>query len=46
MEDDVGPFSLESTAVAWLTREEAAERMGVLYAVRVLDALQGWGVVH
>nr|WP_257153919.1 NUDIX domain-containing protein [Streptomyces lunaelactis] len=29
----------ESTAVAWLTPEEIAERMSEVYAVRFLDAL-------
>ncbi|NUK36403.1 NUDIX domain-containing protein [Streptomyces lunaelactis] len=29
----------ESTAVAWLTPEEVAERMSEVYAVRLLDAL-------
>ncbi|MFD7885112.1 NUDIX hydrolase [Streptomyces bauhiniae] len=31
--------SSESTAVRWLTLEEAGEVMGEVYAVRVLDAL-------
>ncbi|WP_329587480.1 NUDIX domain-containing protein [Kitasatospora sp. NBC_01250] len=30
----------ESTAVAWLTREEVADRMNEVYAVRLLDAFQ------
>ena len=29
----------ESTAVAWLTPEEVAERMSEVYAIRLLDAL-------
>ncbi|MFF0066788.1 NUDIX hydrolase [Streptomyces sp. NPDC005279] len=33
----------ESTAVAWLTPEEVAERMSEVYAVRLLDALDGDG---
>ncbi|MFE7775746.1 NUDIX hydrolase [Streptomyces sp. NPDC057445] len=33
----------ESTAVAWLTPEEVAERMSEVYAVRLLDALDGNG---
>ncbi|MFI1470603.1 NUDIX hydrolase [Streptomyces wuyuanensis] len=33
----------ESTAVAWLTPEEVAERMSEVYAVRLLDALDGSG---
>ncbi len=33
--------STESTAVAWLTPEEVSERMTEVYAVRLLDALDG-----
>lgn len=33
-------LSDESTAVEWLTSEEVSERMGDVYAVRVLDALR------
>ncbi|MER5463463.1 NUDIX domain-containing protein [Streptomyces sp. NPDC002668] len=33
----------ESTAVAWLTPEEVAEYMSEVYAVRLLDALDGQG---
>ncbi|MGW3626932.1 NUDIX hydrolase [Streptomyces sp. NPDC000880] len=33
----------ESTAVAWLTPEEVADRMSEVYAVRLLDALDGDG---
>ncbi|WP_431967452.1 NUDIX hydrolase [Actinacidiphila sp. bgisy160] len=33
----------ESTAVDWLTPEEVSERMGEVYAVRLLDALDGAG---
>ncbi|RII15342.1 Nucleoside triphosphatase NudI [Streptomyces sp. YIM 130001] len=36
-------LSDESTAVDWLTPEEVADRMGEVYAVRVLDALNGQG---
>ncbi|WP_191293143.1 NUDIX hydrolase [Kitasatospora herbaricolor] len=39
-------LSEESTAVAWLTPEEVAEQMGEVYAVRLLDALQGNAVPH
>ncbi|MEU1622688.1 NUDIX domain-containing protein [Streptomyces sp. NPDC005722] len=35
--------SEESTAVDWLTPEEASERMSESYAVRLLDALDGAG---
>lgn len=35
--------SAESTAVDWLTPEEVAERMAEVYAVRLLDALDGNG---
>ncbi|NEC30268.1 NUDIX domain-containing protein [Streptomyces sp. SID8111] len=35
--------SAESTAVDWLTPEEVADRMGEVYAVRLLDALDGNG---
>ncbi|MFI8911767.1 NUDIX hydrolase [Streptomyces sp. NPDC053513] len=31
--------STESTAVEWLTRDEVETRMGEVYAVRILDAL-------
>ncbi|MFJ9692567.1 NUDIX domain-containing protein [Kitasatospora sp. NPDC101183] len=34
-------LSEESTAVAWLTPQEVGERMGKVYAVRLLDALRG-----
>ncbi|MFJ9854309.1 NUDIX hydrolase [Streptomyces sp. NPDC101150] len=33
-------LSDESTAVEWLTGDEASDRMGDVYAVRVLDALR------
>ncbi|XCW03489.1 NUDIX domain-containing protein [Streptomyces sp. HUAS MG47] len=33
----------ESTAVDWLTPEEVSERMAEVYAVRLLDALDGNG---
>ena len=33
--------SAEATAVQWLSREQIAERMSEVYAVRVLDALVG-----
>lgn len=33
-------LSDESTAVEWLTSDEVSERMGDVYAVRVLDALR------
>ncbi|MFC9531136.1 NUDIX hydrolase [Streptomyces sp. NPDC056975] len=32
-------LSDESTAVEWLTRDEIADRMGEVFAIRVLDAL-------
>ncbi|MEU9420712.1 NUDIX domain-containing protein [Streptomyces sp. NPDC048272] len=35
--------SEESTAVAWLTPEEVSERMSEVFAVRLLDALDGDG---
>ncbi|MGW3913967.1 NUDIX hydrolase [Streptomyces sp. NPDC005070] len=35
--------SSESTAVAWLTPDEAQERMAEVFAIRVLDALNGNG---
>ncbi len=35
--------SSESTAVAWLTPEEVAERMAEVYSIRLLDALDGNG---
>jgi 8-oxo-dGTP diphosphatase len=35
--------SSESTAVDWLTPDEVSERMGEVYAVRLLDALDGAG---
>ena len=35
--------SAESTAVAWLTPAEVEERMSEVYAVRLLDALDGAG---
>lgn len=34
-------LSGESTAVRWLTREEVEDRMSEVYAVRLLDALDG-----
>ncbi|MFI9319660.1 NUDIX hydrolase [Kitasatospora aureofaciens] len=39
-------LSDESTAVAWLTPEEIAARMGEVYAVRLLDALQSERAPH
>ncbi|MGW1869776.1 NUDIX hydrolase [Streptomyces mauvecolor] len=33
----------ESTAVQWLTPDEVAERMTEVYAIRLLDALDGSG---
>ncbi|MEV7541502.1 NUDIX domain-containing protein [Streptomyces sp. NPDC089915] len=36
-------LSGESTAVRWLTREEVTDRMAEVYAVRLLDALNGNG---
>ncbi|WP_329492162.1 NUDIX domain-containing protein [Kitasatospora sp. NBC_01246] len=39
-------LSDESTAVAWLTPEEVTDRMGEVYAVRLLDALQGEAAPH
>ncbi|MFJ3500085.1 NUDIX hydrolase [Streptomyces sp. NPDC090135] len=38
--------STESMAVEWLTRDEVASRMGEVYAVRVLDALDAAGAPH
>ncbi|CAL9274550.1 hypothetical protein SUDANB5_03033 [Streptomyces sp. SudanB5_2050] len=35
--------SSESTAVSWLTPDEVSERMTEVYAVRLLDALDGNG---
>ncbi|MFJ5653863.1 NUDIX domain-containing protein [Streptomyces sp. JL1001] len=35
--------SSESTAVSWLTPDEVSERMAEVYAVRLLDALDGNG---
>ncbi|TXJ85516.1 NUDIX domain-containing protein [Streptomyces lavendulae] len=35
--------SSESTAVSWLTPEEVSERMSEVFAVRLLDALDGNG---
>ncbi|MER5874442.1 NUDIX domain-containing protein [Streptomyces sp. NPDC001910] len=35
--------SSESTAVDWLTPEEVSERMAELFAIRLLDALDGNG---
>jgi ADP-ribose pyrophosphatase YjhB (NUDIX family) len=35
--------SVESTAVDWLTPDEVRERMAEVYAVRLLDALDGHG---
>ncbi|WP_083977605.1 NUDIX domain-containing protein [Kitasatospora azatica] len=39
-------LSDESTAVAWLTPAEVADRMGEVYAVRLLDALQDEAAPH
>ncbi|MFD4532431.1 NUDIX hydrolase [Kitasatospora sp. NPDC058397] len=39
-------LSDESTAVAWLTPEEITDRMGEVYAVRLLDAVRGDTVPH
>ncbi|MES9808821.1 NUDIX hydrolase [Streptomyces cinereoruber] len=36
----------ESTAVEWLTRDEVEERMGEVYAVRILDALDAEAVPY
>lgn len=33
----------ETTAVQWLTPEEVSERMSEVYAIRLLDALDGDG---
>ncbi|MFE4663059.1 NUDIX hydrolase [Streptomyces hydrogenans] len=38
--------STESTAVEWLTRDEVESRMGEVYAVRILDALDATGAPH
>ncbi|MFJ3784470.1 NUDIX hydrolase [Streptomyces sp. NPDC090093] len=38
--------SIESTAVEWLTRDEVEERMGEVYAVRILDALDSATAPH
>ncbi|MFD0340392.1 NUDIX hydrolase [Streptomyces sp. NPDC127117] len=35
--------SAESTAVDWLTQEQISERMSEVYAIRLLDALDGAG---
>ncbi|MER7236074.1 NUDIX domain-containing protein [Streptomyces olivaceus] len=35
--------SSESTAVSWLTPEEVSDRMAEVYAIRLLDALDGAG---
>ncbi|GHD33224.1 hypothetical protein GCM10010313_78560 [Streptomyces violarus] len=35
--------SSESTAVSWLRPEEVAERMSEVFAIRLLDALDGNG---
>ncbi|MFE0981586.1 NUDIX hydrolase [Streptomyces rochei] len=35
--------SSESTAVSWLTPDEVSERMAEVYAIRLLDALDGTG---
>ncbi|MFB7188659.1 NUDIX hydrolase [Streptomyces sp. NPDC056230] len=35
--------SAESTAVEWLTQEQISERMSEVYAIRLLDALDGAG---
>ncbi|MER7849582.1 NUDIX domain-containing protein [Kitasatospora sp. NPDC096077] len=39
-------LSDESTAVAWLTPDEIADRMGEVYAIRLLDAIQGEAAPH
>jgi ADP-ribose pyrophosphatase YjhB (NUDIX family) len=39
-------LSDESTAVAWLTPAEVSDRMGEVYAVRLLDALQDEAAPH
>ncbi len=39
-------LSDESTAVEWLTPEEIADRMGEIYAVRLLDAVRGDAAPH
>ncbi|WP_254711959.1 NUDIX hydrolase [Streptomyces sp. TRM64462] len=36
-------ISSESTAVDWLTPEEVVERMSEVYAIRLLDAIDGQG---
>ncbi|RSS44520.1 NUDIX domain-containing protein [Streptomyces sp. WAC07061] len=36
-------LSGETTAVQWLTPDEVAERMSEVYAIRLLDALDGTG---
>lgn len=38
--------STESTAVEWLTRDEVETRMGEVYAVRILDALDAASAPH
>ncbi|MER7583862.1 NUDIX domain-containing protein [Kitasatospora sp. NPDC097691] len=38
-EDGAEQLSPESTAIAWFTPDEVADRMGEVYAVRILDAL-------
>ncbi|MFE5619064.1 NUDIX hydrolase [Streptomyces sp. NPDC056524] len=38
--------SVESIAVEWLTRREVEERMGEVYAVRILDALDATAAPH
>ncbi|MFE1140066.1 NUDIX hydrolase [Streptomyces rochei] len=35
--------SSESTTVSWLTPDEVSERMAEVYAIRLLDALDGAG---
>ncbi|WP_405712755.1 MULTISPECIES: NUDIX hydrolase [unclassified Streptomyces] len=35
--------SAESVAVEWLTQEQISERMSEVYAIRLLDALDGAG---
>ncbi|WP_033321215.1 NUDIX hydrolase [Streptomyces yerevanensis] len=44
--DGVERTSNESTAVEWLTPEEAEKWMGEVYAVRVLDALDAASAPH
>jgi hypothetical protein len=41
--DGVERTSSESTAVEWLTPDEVSERMAEVFAIRLLDALDGNG---